>query len=333
MTARIEPWGQIDGMAVERAVLRNAGGLEASIISLGAALQRLTTPAVDGTALDLMLGYDTAQDYQAKGGHMGATAGRFANRIAHGRFTLDGKGYQLPLSENGRHHLHGGPVGFGRRLWQLQVDGARPTARLTLVSPAGDQGYPGTLRATCTYALRDDDVLAIEMTATTDAPTPINLVHHSYWNLAGSGGIEGHRLEVEADAVLDCDADNIPTGAIVPVAGGELDFRTPKLLGAARVDHCFVLRDAPGLRRVARLEGPAGRRAMEVWADRPGVQVYTAFKLDTTGYGGRHFGSGAGVCLETEAFPDAPNHPHFPSAILRPGEAYLHRMEHRFELG
>jgi aldose 1-epimerase len=335
MTAVLEQVGPIDGVEVLRATLANSSGMRAGVLSFGATLQFLTAPSSGGPRQHLALGFDTAAEYAQKSGHLGATVGRFANRIAHGRFTLDGRDYELDRNEGGLHHLHGGPGGFARRHWQVAIDERRSAARFTLRSADGDQGYPGTLDASCTWTLGDDDVLTIEMEAQSDAPTPVNLANHTYWNLAGAGTIGGHHLEVEADEVLAVDEATIPWGPRQPVAGSALDFRRLRPIaqeqGVPRIDHCYVLRPASGLRRVAKLVEPAGRRSLELWADRPGVQVYTAFKLATTGRGGAAYGPGSGLCLETQDFPNAPNVASFPSAILRPGERYRHRMEHRFE--
>lgn len=335
MTVTIEPAGAVDGAPVLRAVLRGAGGLEAAVLSFGATLQWLRLPGADGRPVDLVLGYDRVEDYAERPGSVGATVGRFANRIAHGRFTLDGRTHELPRNQDGRHHLHGGPRGFGSRLWSLEAEPDATAVRLRLVSPDGDNGYPGRLEATCRYALEGPDLLLIEMTATSDAPTPVNLVNHSYWNLAGGGTIDGHRLQLHADRVLETDAELIPTGRILEVAEAGLDYRRARRLddrGPPRLDHCFLVA-GEGLRPVARLLDPASGRALELRADQPGVQVYSAGKLDVPGRGGLRYGPGAGLCLETEALPDAPNQAGFPSAILRPGEVYRHRMECRLIRG
>jgi aldose 1-epimerase len=324
----IEPAGAVEGVAVQRAILRNEAGLEAAVLSFGATLQWLRLPDRDGRPVDLVLGFDRPEDYARLPGAVGATVGRFANRIAHGRFTLDGRVHELPRNQDGRHHLHGGPRGFGLRHWSLELEPEAGAVVLRLVSPDGDAGYPGTLEALCRYALGEDDVLRIEMEARTDAPTPVNLVNHTYWNLAGGGTIDGHRLQLFADRVLETDAELIPTGRILEVAGGPLDYREPRRLddrGPPNLDHCFLVAGR-GLRPVARLEDPASGRVLELSADQPGVQVYSAAKLDVPGRGGVRYGPRSGLCLETEALPDAPNHPHFPSAILRPGEVYRHRM-------
>ncbi len=335
MTVSVEPAGEIEGEPVVRAVLRGAGGLEAVVTSFGATLQALRVPDSDGRPVDLVLGFERPGDYLGRPGAVGATVGRFANRIAHGRFTLDGRTFQLPCNQDGRHHLHGGPRGFGQRVWTLAAEPGADAVVLRLVSEDGDQGYPGRLEATCRYALEDPDTLVVEMTATSDAPTPVNLVNHTYWNLAGFGTIDGHRLQLFASRVLEVDAELIPTGRILEVAGTPLDFRRPRALGEpvpVRLDHCFLV-DGEGLRPVARLQESRSGRLLELFADQPGVQVYTAEHLDVPGRSGGRFGPRSGLCLETEALPDAPNHPNFPSAILRPGELYRHRMVCRLRRG
>ncbi len=331
MSARVEAAGSIGTEEVRRAVLANRRGTKAGILTHGATLQYLQAP--DGT--HLALGFDTVEEYAAKPGSFGQTVGRFGNRISEGRFSLDGKTYQLAKNQGGVHHLHGGNRGFGKRPWAAEVDDARNAATFTLHSKDGDENYPGALDATCTYELTEDDVLRIEMVATTDAPTPINLVHHTYWTMTGSGSIDAQRLELAAESYLETDDQGIPTGRILPVAQGAFDFRSLRRLdhaGPPEIDHCFVVSGGTGMRRVALLEDPASGRALELYANQPGVQVYSAIKVDTGGRDGTHYGPRCGLCLETEAFPDAPNHPEFPSCILRPGETYRHVMEHRFRL-
>lgn len=335
MTVAVEPAGTVEGARVLRAVLRNGRGLEAAISSFGATLEWLRLPGRDGTPVDLVLGFDRPADYAERPGLLGATVGRFANRIAHGRFTLDGRTFQLPRNQDGRHSLHSGPRGLGLRPWSLEPVAGACAVRLSIVSPDGDHGFPGRVEVNCTYALDEADLLRIEMTATSDAATPVNLVNHTYWNLAGSGTIDGHWLQLHAGRVLETDGESIPTGRILDVAGTALDYRRPRRLddrGPPRLDHCFLV-DGEGLRPVARLVDPVGTRGLELWSDQPAVQVYSALHLDVPGRGGVHYGPGSGLCLETEALPDAPNHADFPSAILRPGEIYRHRMECRLYRG
>jgi aldose 1-epimerase len=333
MTVTREPAGVIDGRPVERLLLDSGTGLRATILSYGATLQSLTVPGPAGP-VELVLGFDRVEDYVSRPGYLGATVGRYGNRIAHGRFTLDGRSHELPLNQAGRHHLHGGPGGFAHRVWDVAAAGAAAVT-LKLHSPDGDQGYPGAVDAACTYRLDGPATLVIEMTATTSAPTPLNMVHHSYWNLAGGGTIDGHLLELAADGYLEVDAETVPTGRILPLAGTALDFRTPRRLdhaGPPAIDHCFTIPGA-GLRRIASLGDPGSGRRLELEADQPGVQVYSAFKLDLPGRAGAHYGPRAGLCLETEAYPDAPNRPHFPDAILRPERPYRHVMRCRLLTG
>lgn len=320
MTVRIEDAGLLDGRQVQRAVIDD-GGLEVGVLAYGATLQWLRLDSAD-----LALGFDTVEDYAKRPGHLGATAGRVANRISNSRFTLDGRTYQLPSNERG-HHLHGGPKAFGHRIWQVEADMAGNGAIFTLHSPDGDNGYPGNLDASCRYAI-EGRKLTISFAATSDAPTPVNLINHAYWNLSGADTVEGHELVVESDEVLEIGADLIPTGRLVEVAGTPLDYRQSRRLdhaGPPKLDNCYVLRGT-GMRHAATLRDPASGRSLRVETDQPGVQVYSSVMLDAAGRGGRHYGRSAGLCLETEAFPDSVNHAKFPSTILRPGETYRHHM-------
>lgn len=333
MATTIETWGEFEGRPVGRVRLDNGKGLTAHVLNWGGVLQSLTLD-VDGAPRDLVLGFAEFADYPTKSPYFGATVGRFGNRIGHASFTLDGVRHALDPNQAGGHHLHGGAQGWGRRVWAMQPGADGRSVTLTLASPAGEMGYPGSVAARCEYRLTDD-ALAIEMTATSDAPTPINMVHHTYWNLDGQGTIEAHRLLLDADRYLPTGAGQLPTGEIADVTGTVFDFRAQRRIdaqGTADYDHCMVLADAPGLRRVAELASGDGRVAMTLMADQPGVQLYTGFKMDITAADGRRIGPRAGLCLETEAFPDAPNKPHFPSCILRPGQTYRHKMEHRLRV-
>lgn len=306
----------------------------------GGVLQRLRMGMKDGPR-DLVLGFADPADYPAHSPHFGATAGRFANRIANGRFNLDGVAHQLSLNQAGKHHLHGGMAGFGKRPWTILSHGA-DQALLRLVSADGDEGYPGQVEAQCRYRLLPGAILRVELEARTDAPTLVNLVHHSYFNLDGSGNILDATLEIDADHYTPVSEDLIPTGEIAAVAGTPFDFTTPRRVGWGKADapfaydHNFALNrrrfDDGGLAFAARLGAAKGDLAMEVWTTEPGIQFYSGGKLDTriAGHGGLPYGRFAGLCLETQRFPDAPNHPHFPSAVLRPGETYRHVTEYRF---
>lgn len=332
MPVKLENVGTVQGLQVRRAVLANERGLELGILSFGGTLQYLSVPAGEDR-VQLALGFDAASDYATREGSLGATVGRFANRIAQGRCQVDGRTLDLPRNQGGRHHLHGGgAVGFSHKHWAIEADTAANAVHLQLVSPDGDAGYPGTCRIGCTYRLDEADVVRIDIEAMCDAPTPINIVNHAYWNLAGGGTITHHELRLWADRYVEVDAEGIPTGRILPVAGSPFDFQSLRPLdhaGPPDLDHCFVV-EGRGLRPVALLRDPASGRSLEVWADQPGVQVYAGLMLDTPGRGGTHYGARTGFCLETETFPDAPNHPGFPDAVLRPGEVYRHRMEWRF---
>jgi aldose 1-epimerase len=321
----IETVGSIDGRPVREATLRSDAGVMLKLMNWGGVVRDWQVP-VAGTMRRVVLGLDDPADYPQHSPHFGAIAGRYANRIAKGRFTLDGQTHQLPCN-NGENHLHGGPQGFGKRFWDLEADGRE--ARLTLVSPAGDAGYPGTVQVAVTYRL-DGHRVSIDFHAETDAPTPVNLVQHHYFNLMGGGDVLDHRLTLAADAVTEVDAGLIPTGRLLPVEDTAFDFRRPRPFRAADgtpqpFDTNFVLdagRDRAGPAAV--LQAPDGSLTLRLWTDRPGVQVYNGAKVAVAapGLGGAQYGAYAGVCLEDQDFPDAPNHAHFPAAILRPGTPY-----------
>ncbi|GAA3446508.1 aldose epimerase family protein [Planomonospora venezuelensis] len=305
---------------MDRHVLSN-GRMRVGILTLGAIVQSVELP--DGT--DVVLGLPTVADYLTRSRYFGAVVGRYGNRIAGGRFTLDGTSYRLPLNDKGN-SLHGGESGFDKRIWQAEPDGER-AVRLTRVSKDGEEGYPGTLTVSVTYALTDRDELRIGYHAVTDAPTVLNLTNHSYFNLAGSGDVLGHVVTVEADHYLPVDEGKIPLpGEPAPVAGTPYDFTRPQAVGARLegcYDHCYVLR--PG--GTMRVEEPVSGRAMEVTTTEPGVQFYTGHMLDGVA---TPYGRFAGFCLETQHFPDAPNRPDFPSTVLRPGQEHVSETAYRF---
>ncbi|TDD87508.1 galactose mutarotase [Actinomadura darangshiensis] len=305
-----------DGEKVERHVLDN-GRMRAAVLTYGAVLQRLQV--ADGT--DVVLGLDTLDDYLCRSRYFGAVVGRYGNRIARGRFTLDGREHRLAANNDG-HSLHGGVRGFDKRVWRAESAGPAEVT-LSLVSPDGEEGYPGELHARVRYVL-DGDALRLEYRATTDAPTVVNLTNHSYFNLAGSGDVRGHVVAMDADRYLPVDEGKIPTGELAPVAGTPFDFTAPARVDArrgGRYDHCYVLRG-----RVT-VTDPAGGRSMEVTTTEPGVQFYTGHMLDGVA---TPYGPFAGLCLETQRFPDAPNQPGFPSAVLRPGEEHASVTTYRF---
>ncbi|MCX7340096.1 MAG: galactose mutarotase [Hyphomicrobiales bacterium] len=335
-----------DGTPIREVTLRSAAGATATIMEWGAVVRDLMVP-VNGKLQRVVLGYGVLDDYLRHSPHFGAIAGRYANRIAGGHFHLDGKAYQLPLNQAGKHSLHGGGDGFGKRPWTI-VHHDAASVTLALVSPDGDHGYPGTLTVTCRYTLSEPATLRVELSATTDAPTIINLCHHSYFNLDGSADILDHALEVRANLMTPVDEDLIPTGEVVSVKASPFDFRKARpirLLNADGTrhwyDHNFILRrdrreasPMPGreLGLAATLRAPANGLAMEVWTTEPALQVYDGFKTATpvNGLDGKPYGPASGICLEPQHVPDSPNLPHFPSTVLRPGELYGQVTEYRF---
>lgn len=331
--------------AVELYTLRNAAGLEARITTYGGTLLSLHVPDRDGTLADVLLGFDSLDGYLGPHPYFGSLVGRHANRIAGGRFELDGNTYTLPVN-NGPNHLHGGPGGFHTRLWRAVVDGE--TLGLTYVSPDGEEGYPGRLVVAVTYSLTDADELRIGYAARAHAPTVLNLTNHAYFNLAGAGDILGHELQIAASRFVPVDANQIPTGELRPVAGTPMDFTTPTPIGAqiagddeqlrfasGGYDHCWVFDHGGDLATpVVRLHDPNSGRVMELFTTQPGVQFYSGNFLDGSlaGKGGRAYGKHAGLCLETQHLPDAPNQPAFPSTVLRPGERFRHTTIYRFSV-
>ena len=351
-TAKREAFGTLpDGTPVEAVVLTGANGVSARIMTLGATLQALVAPDRAGKLADVTLGHDDARNYIERPNFWGQTIGRYANRIAGARFPLDGKTYQL--SQNDRtNSLHGGADGFDRRVWKITrvgEEGGAAVVTMRLVSPAGDQGYPGTLTTDVTYSLDDGGALTIDFAASTDAPTIVNLTNHAMFNMAGEGapgGLTAHRLTIPAGRFTPVDANLIPTGELKPVTGTPFDFTSPRLIDAVvrdgtdpqivigrGIDHNFVL-DAgatPEPKLAARLEDPASGRVLEVLSDQPGVQVYTGNFLvgALVGKRGHVYRMGDGVALEPQLFPDTPNQPSFGSARIAPGKPYRHRMIYR----
>jgi aldose 1-epimerase len=351
-TIHREPFGTAFGQPVERWTLDNGYGLAISVLTLGAILQQVRPADRLGERGNVVLGFATAEEYAAGNApFFSVIAGRYANRIREGRFTLDGQEIQLPCND-GPNHLHGGPEGFDKRIWSAEdaSDDSGPAVRLRLVSPDGDQGYPGRLEATVTYALASDDTLEVRYHATTDAPTIVNLTQHAYWNLEGEGSDSalGQLLIVRASRYVPVDETLIPTGELAPVAGTPFDFTTayaldsrirtahPQLIRAGGYDHTLVFDEPAGNdpRPVIWLEAPISGRVMTVETTEPGVQFYSGNFLDgrLTGTGGGLYRQGDGICLETHHFPDSPNQPEFPSVILRPGETYRSLTRYRFSV-
>lgn len=321
-----------DGTPIESLVLER-DGLRATWTNFGATLIRLEVPDREGKSADVVLGFDTLAEYAAaRNPYFGGLVGRCANRIAGARFTLDGREFALQANE-GRHHLHGGRCGFDRRTWTSEFTPEQHCVSFTLESPAGEEGYPGTLSLRASYSLRSHGVLELHTQAACNAPTVFNLTQHSYFNLAGGGSVANHRLCVRASHYVEVDDELIPTGRLNPLAGTPLDLRAARALGecidalaktaAGGLDHCYVL-DAPrepdGL-EACRLEDPRSGRVLEIATTQPGLQVYTGNRLgDLTGKRGRIYPRHGGVCLETQGLPDAVHHANFPSVVLRPGE-------------
>jgi len=341
---RAEAWGTApDGTAVQRYTLVN-GDMTVRILTYGGIVQSLEVPDADGERDNVVLGFDDLEGYVANnnpGPYFGALIGRYGNRIAGGRFTLDGVEHQLPLN-NGPNSLHGGTDSFDRRVWEATpVKGSREVSlRLRLVSPDGDQGYPGRLTTEVTYTLARHRQLAVHYEATTDAPTVVNLTNHTYWNLSGegSGTIEDHELQIDASRYTPVDSTLIPTGELAPVAGTPMDFRHPTPVGerlrepfqqivyGQGYDHNWVLdrRSDDDLEEAARVHDPDSGRTLEISTTEPGLQFYSGNFLDGTlvGTGGKVYRQGDGMALETQHFPDSPNQPGFPSTVLRPGQTY-----------
>lgn len=339
-----------DGKEVTVVTLTNGHGMTAKILSLGAALYALDVPDRNGKPGDIVLGYPDLKGTFAKPQYFGDTVGRYANRIAKGRFTLDGKAYSVPVND-GPNSLHGGKVGFDKVVWTVDKveSGARPSVTLIYVSPDGDQGYPGKLTATATYTIDDKNELTIEYTATTDAPTIVNITNHTYWNLAGegSGSVMDQRLTIAGDAYLPTDATAIPTGEIRNVAGTVFDFRKAKPIGrdirdakeqqlvfGRGYDHNWVIsrKEAAQPREVARVSDPKSGRMLSLWSAQPGLQFYSGNFLDgtTSGKSGGVYRQGDAFALEPQLFPDTPNQPAFGSARLAPGQIYRNVMVYKF---
>ncbi len=331
-----------EGKPVHLFTLTNANGMQARIMNYGAAIVQLRVPDRDGRLDDVVLGFDALEPYLGKHPFFGVAVGRYANRIGNARFTLDGKTYSV--DKNWReHHLHGGEKGFHAKLWDASTtETARGVAvELRCLSPDGESGFPGNLQTTIRYTLADNDELAIEYTAQTDKPTPVNLTNHSYFNLTGmKEDILGHVVSIDADRVTAVNADLIPIGTLEAVAGTPLDLRKPATIGSRIVaveggyDHNYIINKPEGkLTRAATAHDPASGRMMEVWTTEPAVQLYTGNHLaNVAGKGGQIYNKHAGLCFEAQHYPDSPNHPEFPNTILRPGEEYVQTTIYRFSV-
>jgi len=344
-TVTKKPFGQTrDGKPVELYTLTNSRGMRAAVMSYGGILVELTAPDRNRQYSNIVLGFDTLDPYL--GGHplFGALVGRYANRIGGARFVLDGKTIELPKN-SGKNHIHGGPNGFDKIVWQAEplTSDAGPAVRLTHVSPDDHNTFPGNLTVRVTYTLTDNDELRLDYRATTDKPTVVNLTNHSYFNLAGPGrgDVLGHVVQINADRYTPADADLIPSGEIKSVAGTPLDFRTPTPIGqrinddflrpARGYDHNFVLNKSGNeLAPAARVTEPTTGRVLEVLTTEPGVQFYTANGMNVRSPGGVKYSSRGGFCLETQHYPDSPNKANFPTTVLRPGQEFASTTVFRF---
>ncbi len=331
MTPSIEHFGETpDGQSVERITI-SGGGLTASILSYGATVQDLRFA---GTDHPLVLGSPTIEPYFGPMMYFGALVGRFANRIGHGRFPLEDRDHQSDRNWLDKHSLHGGAVGTGQRIWSL-VDLKDDRLVFTLELADGEMGFPGEMRVAAAISLPGAGALEIDIEAVADTPTPCSFAHHGFFNLNGSDGITGHTLQIDADSYLPVDQDLIPTGMIAPVEGSRFDFRTPRPVGSTGYDHNFCLSDGRRpIRPVATLRDPETGQTMRVETTEPGLQVYDGAYFPAEGLAGldgKIYEPFWGIALETQAWPDAPNRPNFPPAILRPDEVYNHRVRYVFE--
>ena len=328
-----------DGQEVRRVTIQG-GGLTANILNWGAVIQDLR---LSGHSAPLVLGFEDFRFYPVHSPYFGAIAGRYANRISGGRFTIDGKTYQTDLNFLGKHTLHGGGAAMGQQLWALKESGA-DFVTLTYHARDGEMGFPGNLLVTCTYRVMPPGRLVVELTAETDAPTVCNLAAHSYFNLddGGQSDVLGHLMRIDADTYLPVDAELIPTGEVLPVSGTEFDFRAIRPVSKGDVslykpyDINFCLSDErKPLRWVASARGAQSAVEMEVWTTEVGVQFYDGANVgrDVPGLNGVTYGPHAGLCLEPQFWPDAPNQPNFPSSVLRPDAPYAQTTEYRFKLG
>jgi aldose 1-epimerase len=339
----VAPFGELPGgVPVSIYSLRNSKGVEARVSNYGGILVSLLAPDARGNFGDIVLGYDHLQGYLDKSPYFGALVGRCANRIANGRFTLEGTTYSL-ATNNGPNALHGGKIGFDKVIWHPTMTriATDPALELNYLSKDGEEGYPGNLQVKTIYSIDEYDSLRVDISATTDKATIVNLTQHTYFNLADQGDVLGHEVQIAADRFTPADATMIPTGELRPVNDTPFDFRQPHKIGARisnddeqlklghGYDHNFVVNQPPGeLGRIARVTEPSSGRVLEIFSDWPGVQFYTANHLDGSikGKGGKVYQSRYGFCLEPQNFPDSPNHPNFPSITLKPGQTYRHSV-------
>ncbi len=339
------PYGQLpNGEQVVQYKLTNVNGMSVKIIDFGGIVTEIHAPDRDGKFADVVLGCDTLDDYRSKSPYFGALIGRYGNRIARGRFELDGHMVQL-VTNDGPNHLHGGAIGFDKVLWKAGFHG--DTLMLTYHSQDGEQGYPGNLEATVIYELNESNELVVRFRAVSDRATPVNLTQHSYFNLAGGGDILDHELTIDADRFVPIDEESIPTGGVAVVDATPFDFRSARRIGSRideadlqlrngkGYDHCFVLNKpaVKAMTRAVHVRDPHSGRVLELFTQEPGVQFYSGNFLDGTLSGKDHaWTHRSGFCIEPEHFPDSPNHPDFPNTILRPGEVYETESRFRFSV-
>jgi aldose 1-epimerase len=343
MTVAKSPFGTTaDGTEVSLFTCTNVHGLSVQLIDYGAIVVSVKTPDRDGRLANITLGCPSLDGYLQRHPYFGATVGRYCNRIANGKFELEGREYSLATND-GDNHLHGGEQGFDRQMWNAEgiIKDEFVGVRFFRLSPDGEEGYPGNLRVSVVYKLTNDNALAVEFTANTDKATPVNLTNHNYWNLGGaeSGKILDHDLMLEADKYLPVNEGLIPTGELASVEGTPFDFRTATAIGKrinqidsdpVGYDHCFVLRERSGeMARAARVRDPQSGRVIEIWTTQPGIQFYSGNFLDGAESNGS-YEQYQGFCLETQHFPDSPNQANFPNTILKPGETYRQATVHRF---
>jgi aldose 1-epimerase len=352
MSIETTRYGKIDGREIDQYTLTNRNGLRVKVIGYGATIASVEVPDRNGKLENVTLYRDSLDDYrQQNTSYFGAAVGRYGNRIAQGRFKLDGKEYTL-ATNNGANHLHGGKVGFDKVVWSAKPlqDNSSVGVVFAYESPDGEEGYPGTLSAKVTYSLTDDNELKMKYDATTDKPTILNLANHAYWNLAGagSGDVLDHVIMLNSDRYLPVDAGLIPTGELKAVENTPMDFTRPKTIGSrlkevkgedpqGGYDHCYVLRrtgdDKGRLVLAAKVSEPTSGRVMEILTTQPAVQFYTGNFLDgTITAGGKTYKQHYAFCLETEHYPDSPNHSEFPSTVLRPGKTYHEVTLHKFSV-
>lgn len=347
MSISARPFGiDLIGRQMTLFTMTNKKGASVSVLDFGAHIVSIKVPDREGKLADVCLGYDSLDEYDQKPCYLGATVGRYGNRIANARFTLNGVEYTL-FPNNGKNNLHGGREGFDKKWWKgqgLEAEG-EDTLLFTYVAHDGEEGFPGKMKVQVTFSFDDDCRLTIRYMAMSEADTIVNMTNHSYFNLAGEGDILGHTLQINSDFVTDVDGELIPTGEMLPVAGTPLDFTAPMKLGDgyARRKECrlvdeangydanFVLR-GEGMKEAAVLCHEESGRLMRVFTTEPGIQVYSGQGLDQTGHNGCHYGAFAGVALETQHYPDSPNRPEFPSTVLRAGDTYQSTTVYAFEI-